>query len=71
MARRSSNRTTGGSIMAKETRFQVRDTQEELEKLDKAIKALGYKDRADWYRDCKRQVIRQVEGSIKVEGEGK
>ncbi len=44
-------------------RFQVRDTQEELEKLDKAIKALGYKDRADWYRDMKRQVIRQAESS--------
>ena len=46
--------------MATDTRLQVRDTQEELEKLDKAIKKLGYKDRADWYRDCKRQVIRQV-----------
>jgi metal-responsive CopG/Arc/MetJ family transcriptional regulator len=44
-----------------DTRFQVRDTQEELEKLDKAIRKLGYKDRADWYRDCKRQAIRQVE----------
>ena len=55
--------------MAKDIRFQVRDTQEELEKLDKAIRKLGYKDRADWYRDCKRQAIRQAEGSIKVEGE--
>ena len=34
--------------------------QEELEKLDKAIKALGYKDRADWYRDMKRQTIKQA-----------
>ena len=47
--------------MTKDTRIQVRDTTEELEKLDKAIKALGYKDRADWYRDCKRQAIRQAE----------
>jgi metal-responsive CopG/Arc/MetJ family transcriptional regulator len=46
--------------MAENTRFQVRDTVEELEKLDKAIRLLGYKDRADWYRDCKRQVIRQA-----------
>ena len=46
-------------------RFQVWDTEEQLEKLDKAIKALGYKDRADWYRDCKRQAIRQVEGEGK------
>ncbi|MDD4615334.1 MAG: AP2 domain-containing protein [Caldisericia bacterium] len=53
----------GEGIMATDTRFQVRDTQEELEKLDKAIRKLGYKDRADWYRDCKRQVIRQAESS--------
>ncbi len=52
-----------GNKMATDTRFQVRDTQEELEKLDKAIRKLGYKDRADWYRDCKRQVIRQAESS--------
>jgi len=32
-----------GNKMATDTRFQVRDTQEELEKLDKAIKKLGYK----------------------------
>lgn len=51
----------GGTIMATDTRFQVRDTAEELDKLDKAIRKLGYKDRADWYRDMKRQTIRQVE----------
>lgn len=56
----------GGSIMAdRGLRFQVWDTAEQLEKLDKAIKALGYKDRADWYRDMKRQTIRQVEGEGK------
>jgi metal-responsive CopG/Arc/MetJ family transcriptional regulator len=49
--------------VADNTRFQARDTQEELEKLDKAIKTLGYKDRADWYRDMKRQTIRQAESS--------
>ena len=43
-----------------DTRFQVRDTQEELEKLDEAIKKLGYKGRADWYRDMKRQTIKQA-----------
>jgi len=46
--------------MATDTRLQVRDTQEELEKLDEAIKKLGYKDRADWYRDMKRQTIKQA-----------
>jgi len=35
------------------------------EELDKAIRELGYKDRADWYRDMKRQAIRQVEGEGK------
>ena len=43
------------------TRFQVRDTAEELKKLDEAIKALGYKDRADWYRDMKRQAVNKAE----------
>jgi len=43
--------------MTQNTRFQVRDTEEELRKLDKAIQGLGYKDRADWYRDMKRQTI--------------
>jgi metal-responsive CopG/Arc/MetJ family transcriptional regulator len=47
--------------MADNIRFQVRDTEQELEKLDKAIHKLGYKDRADWYRDMKRQAIRQAE----------
>ena len=45
--------------------MQVVDSQEELEKLDKAIRKLGYKDRADWYRDCKRQAIRQAKGEGK------
>ena len=49
--------------MIKNTRFQVRDTAEELKKLDDAIKELGYKDRADWYRDMKRQTIQKVKGA--------
>ncbi len=51
--------------MATDTRLQVRDTPEELGKLDKAIRKLGYKDRAYWYRDMKRQTIRQAEGEGK------
>jgi metal-responsive CopG/Arc/MetJ family transcriptional regulator len=42
-------------------RFQVRDSEEELQKLDKAIKKLGYKDRADWYRDMKRKTLAKCE----------
>ncbi|PJI09954.1 MULTISPECIES: hypothetical protein [Clostridium] len=49
-----------GDSMAENPRFQVRDTKEELEKLEKAIKKLGYKDKADWYRDMKRKTIHKA-----------
>jgi metal-responsive CopG/Arc/MetJ family transcriptional regulator len=45
-------------------RFQVRDTEEELKKLDEAIRKLGYKDRADWYRDMKRKTIWEADVKI-------
>ena len=45
----------------KDGRLHVRDTKEELAKLDEAIKILGYKDRSDWYRSMKRQTIKDVE----------
>ena len=48
--------------MTPNPRFQVRDTEEELRRLDKAIKKLNYKDRADWYRDMKRKAIEKAEG---------
>ena len=48
--------------MPKSPRFQVRDTEEELKKLDESIKKLNYKDRADWYRDMKRKAIEKAEG---------
>lgn len=41
--------------------FIVRETEEELKKLDEALKKLGYKDRADWYRDMKRRTIKEAE----------
>lgn len=46
-------------------RFQVRDTEEELKKLDEAIGKLGYKDRADWYRDMKRKTIKLLDKRTK------
>jgi adenylate cyclase len=36
---------------------KLQETEEELKKLDEAIRILGYKDRADWYRDMKRKAI--------------
>jgi metal-responsive CopG/Arc/MetJ family transcriptional regulator len=51
-------------------RFQVRDTEKELKKLDEAIKKLGYKDRADWYRDMKRKAIKEAEIERKVNLKG-
>lgn len=47
--------------MIKNPRFQVRDTENELKKLDEVIKKLGYRDRADWYREMKRNTIRQAD----------
>jgi metal-responsive CopG/Arc/MetJ family transcriptional regulator len=47
--------------MAKNPRLQVSDTAEELKKLDEAIAKLGYKDRADWYRDMKRQTLAKAD----------
>lgn len=49
--------------MAENSRFQVRETEQELKKLDEAIKVLGYKDRADWYRDMKRNTINKIKPS--------
>jgi hypothetical protein len=43
--------------MAEQAKFQVRETQEEMKKLDAALKVLGYKDRADWYREIKRKTL--------------
>jgi len=48
--------------MPKNTRFQVRDTEEELQKLDEALKKLNYKDRSDWYRDMKRKILEKAKG---------
>jgi hypothetical protein len=37
--------------------FLTRETAEGLNELDAAALTLGYKDRADWYRNMKRQTI--------------
>ena len=44
-----------------ESRLNIRETKEELEKLDKALKIMGYSSRADWYREKKREIIREAE----------
>lgn len=50
-----------GFYMPENTRFQVRDDKEEIEKLEKAIKKLGYKNKGDWYREMKRKAIKEAE----------
>lgn len=51
------------SKLAINPKFQVRETEEELKKLDEALKKLGYKDRADWFRDMKRKTIEKAKES--------
>ena len=42
------------------TRFQVRDSKEELELLERSIKKLGYSSKGDWYREMKRKTIKEA-----------
>lgn len=42
-------------------RFVVRETRAELKKLDWALSIMGYSSRADWYREKKREIIREAE----------
>jgi len=44
----------------KNVRFQARDTEEGLRKLDKAIKFLNYANRTEWYREKKRDTIKEA-----------
>lgn len=53
--------------MPQNPRFQVRDDDEELKKLDNALIKLGYKkrdgsaDRTRWYEDKKNESIKEAE----------
>ena len=49
-----------------QSRFIVRETKEELEKLDKALKTLGYFNRSDWYREKKRELLESRRKKRKV-----
>lgn len=46
--------------MSEQARFVVRETKKELEKLDSALKTLGYFNRSDWYREKKRELIEKA-----------
>ena len=46
-------------------RFLVRETESELKKLDRALQIMGYSSRADWYREKKREIIREAEKKAK------
>lgn len=53
-------------------RFQVRDSENELEMLDDALIKLGYTfkggkaDRAGWYREMKRIAIKEAKKVIEI-----
>lgn len=47
-----------------DTRFMVRETKSELKKLDWALNIMGYSSRADWYREKKREIIREAEKEV-------
>ena len=49
----------------KTTRFQVRETEEGLKKLDEALKTLGYSSRTEWYREKKRNTIKEAKEAKK------
>lgn len=57
----------GGFYMAAAVQkwFKARETQENLDELQKVVIALGYKDKSDWYREMKRKTIREYEKRIK------
>ncbi len=42
----------------------VRETKSELKKLDWALNIMGYSSRADWYREKKREIIREAEREV-------
>ena len=48
-----------------DTRFMVREAKSGLEKLDWALNIMGYSSRADWYREKKREIIREAEKKAK------
>ena len=52
--------------MATNPRFQVRETEDGLRALDKAIKTLGYSSRAHWYNETKRQTILKSREEMKM-----
>jgi metal-responsive CopG/Arc/MetJ family transcriptional regulator len=48
-----------------DTRFMVRETKSGLKKLDWALNIMGYSSRSDWYREKKREIIREAEKKAK------
>lgn len=53
------------SMKMNDTRFMVREAKSGLEKLDWALNIMGYSSRADWYREKKREIIREAEKKAK------
>ncbi len=49
----------------KNVRFQARETLEGLKQLDEALKTLGYASRTEWYREKKRNTIKEAKEAKK------
>lgn len=54
--------------MSEQARFVVRETKKELERLDRALETLGYFNRADWYREKKRELMEKAAEREKLKG---
>lgn len=41
--------------------LKFRETEKGLQELDEALKFLGYRNRADWYSEQKRKIMKEYE----------
>jgi len=51
--------------MEKLKRLSVRASDTELEELDKAIRIMGYGSRSEWFREKRREIVRDAEKKLK------
>ena len=54
--------------MEKLKRLSIRVSGEELEELDKALEVMGYGGRAEWFRQKRREIVKEAEKKLKQSG---